>query len=72
MRAGDTHSPYFTVMFDNFYRIEKVVVVNVHTGTHCYNDPRDCTRRIDGAKVEVLSAGMHEMVISLLRSTLNI
>ena len=56
--SGTRHSPFFTVQFDNTYRIETITVVNVHTGAHCDNDPADCTGRIDGAKVEVLTAGM--------------
>ena len=55
--SGTRHSPFFTVQFDDVYRIETITVVNVHTGAHCDNDPADCTGRIDGAKVEVLSAG---------------
>ena len=61
--SGRRHSPYFTVQFDNTYSIETITVVNVHTGVHCNNDPRDCTGRIDGAKVEVLTASMFELVI---------
>ena len=62
--SGRRHSPYFAVQFDNTYSIETVTVVNVHTGAHCNNNPVSCTRRIDGAKVEVLTASMFELVIA--------
>ena len=58
VKSGRTHSPFFTVMFDDDYKIKTITVVNVHTGVHCNNDPADCTGRIDGAKVEVLTAGI--------------
>ena len=61
--SGTRHSPFFTVQFDNTYRIETITVINVHTGEHCDNSPADCTGRINGAKVEVLTAGILELVI---------
>ena len=51
-------SPFFTIQLASISRIKTITVVNVHTGAHCRNNAKDCTERIDGAKVEVLKAGM--------------
>ena len=61
--SGTMRNPFFTVQFDSTYRIDTIIVVNVHTGGHCDNAPADCTGRIDGAKVEVLTPGMLELAI---------
>ena len=56
---SETHSPFFTIQLDSTYRIKTITVVNVHTGGFCEGSPKDCTERIDGAKVEVLTAGTY-------------
>ena len=61
---GTRHSPFFTVLLDNSYRIEKITVVTSYTGILCDTIPEVCTGRINGAKVEVLTAGLLELVIN--------
>ena len=48
--------PFLTIQLDGTYRIKKITVVNVHTGSYCQDrgGAEACTRRLDGAKVEVM------------------
>ena len=55
---GRLDSPYLTIQLNDTYKITKIIVVNVHTGQYCLTHAEDCTKRIDGAKVEVLTAGI--------------
>ena len=57
VESWETQSPFLTIMLDGTYGINKITVVNVHTGGYCDYLPVDCTERIEGAKVEVLTAG---------------
>ena len=47
--------PYLILNLNGTYRITTITVVNVYTGQHCNNTPENCTNRLDGAKVGVLS-----------------
>ena len=51
------HSPFLTVQLDGTSRIKTVTVVNVLTGAYCKTHGAPCTDRINGAKVEILTAG---------------
>ena len=56
--SSERHSPFFTIQLpESNFKIRRVTVVNVHTGLYCISLPRQCTERIKGAKVEVLTTG---------------
>ena len=57
VQSWEKASPFFTIQLDGTYRVKTITVVNVHTGGYCVWNPKDCTERINGAKVEVLSEG---------------
>ena len=52
---GVNSSPFFTLLLGDTFHIKTITVVNVHTGDHCNNNAQDCTERINGAKIEVLT-----------------
>ena len=54
----EVDSPFFTVEFDDDYEIRKIEVINAYTGEDCVANPTDCTSRLNGAKVEVLTSSM--------------
>ena len=48
-------NPFLTIGLNGTFAIKTITVVNVHTGEYCTNNAKDCTERINGAKVEVLT-----------------
>ena len=53
----EERNPFITISLNGTFVIKTITVVNVHTGGYC-KDPsttKDCTERINGAKVEVLT-----------------
>ena len=52
-------NPYWIIHLRGTFSIETITVVNVHTGRYCLGQPRDCTERLNGAKVEVLQGMLH-------------
>ena len=59
----EVDSPFFTVEFDKNYEIRKIEVINAYTGEDCAANPTDCTSRLHGAKVEVLTSSMLQLII---------
>ena len=55
LRKEEETSPSILVHLGGTYRIMKITVVNVHTGSYCADQPEKCVKRLDGAKVEVLA-----------------
>ena len=72
VESWEKASPFFTVKLDSTSRIKTITVVNVHTGGYCEWNAKDCTLRIDGAKVEVLDAGKEQFNLQLSYYVLNV
>jgi hypothetical protein len=51
----DTANPFLTLKLHSNHRIKKITVVNVHTGDYCKGHPKECTERLHGALVGVLT-----------------
>ena len=66
LRKEEETSPSILVHLGGTYRIMKITVVNVHTGSYCAGQPEKCVKRLDGAKVEVL-AGRKIGIVDLTR-----
>ena len=47
--------PFFKLSLGGSFMIKKITVVNVHKGGHCNKNPSDCTSRLNGSLVEVIS-----------------
>ena len=63
-----TRNPFWIIHLRGTFSIETITVVNVHTGTFCLNNARDCTERLNGAKVEVLQGMSHGIYLPLTTS----
>lgn len=62
--------PYLTIALKKTYFVEKITVVNVHTGPYCEDEnfKTNCIMRLDEAKVWVLQGKL--IVASVVWSTL--
>ena len=47
--------PYLILNLNGTYRITTITVVNVHKGGYCTINKENCTSRLNGTKVEVLT-----------------
>ena len=55
--ADISYNPFFMIQLEGISKVKRVTVVNVHTGAYCKTHSQQCIDRIDGAIVEVLTAG---------------